>query len=165
MRGDLNRRPVQWLRLWRVTLTGGKPDLQCGRRRAFAVALLAMNCACCGHFVRRCIAPFPHPAAARHCAPLQAQAQNPIAPSGWPPPPKQHGGARFRQALLSGQRLHYAQASRRAARALLRVHTPGRLKNPVAHAKASVLGAVIFKAKAARERARASPLQALASTP
>ena len=97
--------------------------MHCGRRRAFAVALLAMNCACCEHFVRRCIAPFPHPAPARHCAPLQAQVPNPIAASWRPPPPGQHGGARFGQALLSGQRLHHAQASRRAARALLRVHT------------------------------------------
>ena len=62
MKEDLTRRPVQWLRLWRATLTGVKPDLHCGRRRAFAVALLAMNRACCEHFVRRCIAPFPHPA-------------------------------------------------------------------------------------------------------
>jgi hypothetical protein len=73
VRGDLNRRPVPWFRLWRANLTGGNADLQWRRRQAFSGALHAMNCACCEHFVRRCMAPLPHPAPARHCAPLQAQ--------------------------------------------------------------------------------------------
>ena len=86
MRGDLNRRLAQWLRLWRANLTGGKADVQCRRMRAFAVALRAMNCACCDHFVRHSIAPFPHPTPARRCEPCKHWCQTPYLRHGGPRP-------------------------------------------------------------------------------
>ena len=54
MRGDLNLRPVQWLRLWRANLTGGKPALQCRRARALQAPLCTVNCKRRDQFVRRC---------------------------------------------------------------------------------------------------------------
>ena len=65
------------------------------------------------------------------------QARVPVATSpSWRPPPLgqytfgQCGGARFGQALLSGQRLHRPQAPRRATRARLRIHARHPFEKP-----------------------------------
>ena len=52
-------------------MTGGKADLPCWRRRASAVALHGMNCACCDRFVRRCIASVAQFTLARRCKPCK----------------------------------------------------------------------------------------------
>ena len=163
MRGDLNLRPVQWLRLWRANLTGGKPDLQSGRRQAFAVALHAMNCACSDPFVPCCIAPLPHPAPAPHCVPCKH----------WCPTPQpRHGGPRsLGSTVAPGSGKRFCPASDSTARKRPCVQhghccastRATRWRNPVAHSSARVSGAGI--PSAARARLRASPLQALASTP
>ena len=49
---------------------------------------------------------------------MQALAANPTVPSWLTSPSGQHRGARFGQALVSGQRLHHAQAPWRATRTL-----------------------------------------------
>jgi hypothetical protein len=129
VRGDLNRRLVQWLRLWRATLTGGKTDLQCGRRQAFAVG---MNCACFEPFVRRCMAPLPHPTPTRRCAPVKRWQQTQHPRHGGPRPwgcTVAHGsGKRWRPASdFTTAKRPFVQhghccASKRATR----------LRNPVA---------------------------------
>ena len=86
MRGDLNHRLVQWLRLWRANSCGGKPDCDADAGRRLPVALHAMNCVCSERFVRHCIAPLPHPTPARRCAPCKRWYQTPTS--------LRHGGPR-----------------------------------------------------------------------
>ena len=53
VRGELNLRLVQWLRLWGARMPGCKPELQCGRARALQAPLCTVNCKRCDPFVRR----------------------------------------------------------------------------------------------------------------
>ncbi len=158
MRGDLRRRLVQWLRLWRANSSGGKPDCDVDAGRPLPVALHAMNCVCSERVVRHCIAPLPHPTPARRCAPCKRWYQTPTSASWRPPPLGQNGGARFGQALVSGQRLHHAQAPWRATRTLLRVRARHSLEKP---------GCVLQRLRARcghpQRRARACQSFALAS--
>ena len=163
MRGDLNLRPVQWLRLWRANLTGGKPALQCRRARALQAPLCTVNCKRRDQFVRRCNAARAQYTTACRCAPCKRWQQTPQSRHGGPRPRgstpssttvAQGSGKRFFPASDSTTRkrpvLQYEHccASRRATR----------VRNPVAHSSALALGAGI--PSAARDRARASPLQA-----
>ena len=84
MRGDLNRRPVQWLRLWRATLTGGKPDLHCGQRRAFAVAFTLGSTLGSSHWGHHTLgSPISHP---RHplATPVNRYKQDPTTNAVFP---------------------------------------------------------------------------------
>ena len=85
MRGDLNRRLVQWLRLWRANSCGGKPDCDVDTGRRPPVALHAMNCVCSDRIVRHFIATVRDPP--RHVVAQPASA-------GTNPPHLRHGGPR-----------------------------------------------------------------------
>ena len=163
MRGDLNLRLVQWLRLWGDRMPGCKADLQCGCARALQAPLCTVNCKRCDPFVRRCIAARAQYTTACRCAPCKRWQQTPSSRHGGPRPRgstpssttvAQGSGKRFFPASDSTARrrpvLQYGHccASRRATR----------VRNPVAHSSARGLGAGILSA--ARDRARASPLQA-----
>ena len=90
--------------------------MRAGKR--LPVAHHAMIYPCCERVVRPCIAPLPHSTPAPRCAPCKRWYQTLTSASWLPSPLRQGGGARFGQALVSGERLHHAQVPWHATRTL-----------------------------------------------
>ena len=146
MRGELNLRLVQWLRLWGARMPGCKAALHCGRARALQAPLCTVNCKRRDQFVRRCIAARAQYTPACRCAPCKHGSRSPHPRHGGPRP---WGSTPLGSAVVLGSDKRFCPASDSTVRkrpCLQHGHCCAsaratRLRNPVAHSNALALGA------------------------